>query len=100
MNLVDLDIANTIRDQIGNKALVMIGASNYVAIKKGIRFNIGKNESQVTHIEVYLNVHDLYDVTFYNCEANQLNVINKIEGVYFAELAEVIEEGTGMRTNL
>ena len=59
------EIANTILQQIGgNKFIVMTGAKNFIAIERGIRFNIMRNASSANVIEITLRGDDTYNMRF------------------------------------
>lgn len=104
MSQNDLDIANTITDQIGNLAFRMMGAKNLVAIESGLVFKLGKGAKhpkagQVTHLEIVLDAaSDTYTVRAIrvNMRANVLrNVLEEVEGVYVESLHAWIEKATG-----
>ena len=61
----DNSIANTIYQQLGGRRFtVMTGARNMVAIKNGLRFDIGRNGSQANRVEITLRGDDTYDMRF------------------------------------
>ena len=58
-------IADTLINQIGNKAFYMMGSKTLVRLENGIRFKIGKNSlANNLWITITLNSMDLYDGNF------------------------------------
>lgn len=108
-DIAKLEIANVIRDQVGEKTLNLIGASDFICdpirneevanIRKllnlpiyigGLSFAINKNARGVTGIGIYLDSStDLYTVAFFI----QNKILNVKEGAHFSELSELIEKG-------
>lgn len=93
-------VAETIRQQIGNKALFMMGAKDLRGDDNSLTFNIGRNSFGVNVIQIKLNSMDLYDVTFYRLRKLELTEKSKAEGVYFDMLHAIIEKNTGMYLSL
>ena len=104
----NVEIATTILEQIGGKALMMIGSRQHVAIEKGLSLKVGRGAKhpvggQVTHLEIVLDADDTY--TFrairINIRAKEMRkVLEEITGVYCDMLHEQIESTTGMYTKL
>lgn len=94
--------AQEIFNQIGNKALVMMGAKNKVySTKEGaITFKIGRNAGKVTHIKIYLNAKDLYDIKFYRIYGGKSKVLKEYNDLYNNQIHSVIENVTGMYLSL
>lgn len=95
-----LEIANTIKTQIGNKALHLIGAKNLVGSQNSLSFKVMRNSKKVTHIKIKLNSMDLYDMTFFNCRAGNIKTISEQNGVYCDQLRQMIETNTELYTSL
>lgn len=93
-------VADTIRNQIGAKALFMIGAKNLIAGENYLSFRIGKNSKRVSYIKITLNGLDLYDMEFINIRKYQFKTLSKVEDVYFDKLNTIIESNTGLYTSL
>ena len=99
-------VADTIRDQIGNKALYMIGAKNLTKGKdrKGqsyIQFKIGRNSKSINTIRVTYNRGlDLYDISFGAIRKGEFKSKANHEGVYADMLKDLIEKETGLYTSL
>ena len=96
----DKTVAATIAQQIGHKALVMIGASNICAGDNCIVMKIGRNSKGWNYLKIALNGLDLYDMTFQrirNCKIADEKVINDI---YHDQLCDIIERETGLNTSL
>ena len=55
-------IAQTIADQIGRRALTMIGASTFLALESALAFKVGRNPKGASHVTVTLAPDDTYTV--------------------------------------
>jgi spore coat polysaccharide biosynthesis predicted glycosyltransferase SpsG len=95
-----MQVANEIRNQIGNKALVMIGAKYLTAGDNYLNLRIGKNVKKVNNIKITLNDSDLYDIEYGWIHGTKYTVKNTESGVYFDMLHKSIEQNTGMYTSL
>ena len=88
-----MQIAKTIMDQIGKKALFMIGAKNFVATDSGLRFRVGRNGLNVNVIDVQYNRGpDDYTLDFLAVRGTSAKSKKKIEHVYADQLTELIGE--------
>jgi hypothetical protein len=97
-----LQIAQTIRDQLGNRFCVMTGAKDFVGSERSLTFRIGRNIRNVSHVRVTLNVADLYDVEYISVRAGKVNA-RKVQpsfGVYADRLAETIGDALGLYVTL
>jgi len=96
--------ADTARDQIGNKALYMIGAKDFVfgtsGGKKSLVFKIMRNSKGVSHIRMRLSSMDLYDMEFLAIRAGKVKVKSKEKGVYGDQLGVMIKKNTGLNVRL
>lgn len=95
-----MNIAETIRDQIGNRALFMLGARDLMATKSGLRFKVGRNAEGVTHLEIRLNANDTYFIDALRIRGGKVKLIHKALDVYVDSLHRTIERLTGMATSL
>ena len=106
-----LAVANEIRNQIGHKAFVMMGASNYVGSsedqeKKGaLHFKLGKGIKNhkgktVTHVVVTLCHNDTYTVETYFIRGLTCKPLDLSEGVYVDRLRDTISSLTGCYLSL
>lgn len=95
----DMTVANTIRDQIGGRALMMIGAKDLQGDAKSLRFRIGRNAKTVTHVRVTLTPADLYEVVFIRARGLNVTEIAR-EEIYAEDLHRSIERNTGLYTSL
>ena len=100
-NKREADIA---RDQIGPKALYMIGAKDFVfgtsGGKKSLVFKIMRNSKGVSHIRMRLTSLDLYDMEFLAIRAGKIKVKSKEKGVYGDQLGAMIKKNTGLNVRL
>lgn len=95
-----VSIAETIRTQIGGKALFMLGAKSLVAVDNGLRFKVGKNAKGVTHVTIILEPSDTYTVMFHRIWGSKVTLKARCEDIYVDMLHAAIEEHTGMYTSL
>jgi hypothetical protein len=96
----DMTVANTILDQIGRRALIMIGAKTPVGDEKSVRFKIGRNEKSVTHVVVTLDPSDTYTLSFLRARGVTAKEVSNASFVYADQLRSVIEKHTGLYTSL
>lgn len=95
------EVAETIRQQLGHKALFMLGAKNLSCGTNSfemdyLSFRIAGSR-KVTFIQVALQPNDLYRVTFWDRRCTSETVLDDV-GV--DNLHETIENMTGLRTSL
>jgi len=104
-----MDHAKAIQQQIGGKALYMIGAKNVAGgadPQTGLgylSFRIGKNTKGVNYIKVQLNGMDTYDVEYGKVRGGMnpsYKVISTDEGMYNDMLRGSIERNTELYTSL
>jgi len=103
MSNATVEIAETIRRQIGHKALYMMGAKNLIASANGLTFKIMRNAKKVTHVVVTLNALDLYDIEFVRCNVRAKEMrktMSESNGVYADSLHAALEMHTGLATSL
>lgn len=94
-----MQVAETIRRQLGNKFAVMTGACNWLADKNSVSFKIGRNRT-CTHVRVTLNSADLYDIEFIRARAGTSVVVHECVGVGAENLAAAIGRVTEMAVSL
>jgi hypothetical protein len=96
--------ADTALDQIGPKALYMIGAKDFIfgnsGGKKSLVFKIMRNSKGVSHIRMRLTSLDLYDMEFLAIRAGNIKVKSKEKGVYGDQLGVMIKKNTGLNVRL
>lgn len=104
-----IEVANTIREQLGHQALLMLGAKNLSSTGKGpnelggLSFRIGNNAKGVTHIKISLHVSDTYKVEFikqHRAPSYEVERLHVSEDIYVDQLHDLIERHTGMYTSL
>ena len=96
----NLQVAQTIADQIGNSAFMMIGAKNLAGSENSLHFKVGRNSKGVTHVKIELTPADLYKMTFMSIRGMNVKVKAEHDGVYADMLNRLIESETGMYTSL
>jgi hypothetical protein len=94
-----MQIANTIRDQIGGRALFMIGASQLVADHDSLRFRF-KMCPKANVITIRLDADDTYTVEFHKVRGLNSKLAHSVSGVYCDQLHATIEAFTGLATRL
>jgi len=99
------EIASTILAQLGGgRFCAMTGAKNFLALKSGVQFDIGRGaKNKATKVRIELTPADLYDVRFYRWNARQLEAVEVeggAEGVYVEDLRRLFTEATGFDTHL
>lgn len=96
-------IAGTLLNQIGSKALVMIGARNfgYATDKKEnvyVSFRVGRNEPRIAFVKITYNAGtDLYDIEYMNRGGE---VIDSDENFYGDQLATALGHHLKMAVSL
>lgn len=95
-----LEIATIIRNQIGHKALYMIGAKNIMGDVDYLQFKIMRNSKKITYIKITL-VNDLYNIEFFKVNRKYDKImISEVNGIYADMLESVIGDETGLITKL
>lgn len=108
--------AETIYQQLGgNRFAAMTGAKNFLALKNGLRFRIGRNASKANMVEIKLNGLDLYDIVFikhtpysfkigkdgsYTETPERNRTIARFDSYYGDMLQDCFTRVTGMYTSL
>lgn len=95
----DLSVANEIRNQIGHKALYMLGAYNLVGDKNSLAFKI-KGSKRVNYIKIILDGLDTYTIKFGKIFNFNYKEIASYDGVYNDMLHGLIKKETGLYTKL
>lgn len=95
-----LSVANTIADQIGAKAFLMMGTKYKLGGENFLSFDI-KGCPNFNKIQVTLNPSDTYTVEFFkfNRSFERVNY-RSVEMVYADGLRQVIEFNTGLALSL
>ena len=98
-------VAGIIADQIGGKALFMLGANSLVDLGGALIFKVGRGarneKGSVTHIKVTLNeATDTYTFEAFFCRGINLTTRAKVEGAYVDMLPEFLKSSTGMALSL
>lgn len=101
--MTDMTVANTIAQQIGHRAFVMMGTRHKLGDDLSLTFDI-RGSRTVNKIRVRLNVLDLYDLTFWKVTRRngefKVKVVEEVEDIYFDGLRDVIERVTGLCLSL
>ncbi len=87
--MINLEVANTIRNQINRQILMYAGANKFTAIEQGLYFTIrNTSKYKFAHVYIKLNASDTYDITIKN---NRLNTVNEVNGIYCDELSYTLD---------
>ena len=95
----DLTIANTIAEQIGNRAFFMMGTRSKVGGPNYLSFDV-RGSKAVSHVRVTLNAMDTYDVEFLKIRGTNIKTVSKSEDIYAESLHEIISVHTGLALSL
>jgi hypothetical protein len=91
-------IANTIKAQLGGQKFVaMTGAKNFSTSGNDLTFTLWRTAKKIKHVKIILNANDLYDVKFYNSNAD---AIIELSDVFATDLQTVFTRHTGLDTHL
>ena len=98
-------VAETIREQLGSMALMMMGAKNLAkgTDKDGreyLSFRIGKNSKKVNYIKITLNPLDFYDIEFGWIRGTNYTVRAEEKDVFCGDMHQLIESNTGLYLSL
>lgn len=105
------EIAQTIRQQLGRKALFMLGAHSLVATERGLQFKI-RGSKRCNLVQIELDPSDTYTVRFSKYTPMRVNrrtfeaspesdvEVSKTSDVYVDSLHTLIEKETGLYTKL
>jgi len=93
-------VANTIKNQIGNPALFMIGARDLMGFKNGFGFKLGKTPKKVNFVKITLNGKDLYDAEYGYIRGYKYTIKSTESDLYCDMLNKSIERNTGLLTKL
>lgn len=95
-----MQVAETIRQQLGNRFVAMTGAHSFLGSADALSFRIGRNAARVTHVRVTLTPADLYAVTLYAVRGLNVREVAAFEGVYADALARTIGDACGLAVTL
>lgn len=93
------NIGQTIADQIGGRAFMMLGAKDLMTFESGLQFSI-RGSKQASKIRITLDPSDTYTVAFYAGRGLSIREVASVSMVYSDQLRAVIESKTGLYTSL
>lgn len=94
-----MSVADTIRDQIGHRALVMLGAHTLLASPDALTFRV-RGSPKVSHVTVRLDPSDTYTLRFCRVRGTRVAEVAEVSFVYCDQLRDVISQHTGLYTSL
>lgn len=97
---MSLEVANTIREQLGRMALAMIGARDLVGTSDSLAFRIGRNAKAINKLVIRLDPSDTYTVQAWRLRGTNAILVEEMSDVYCDMLHDVIERLTGLYTRL
>jgi hypothetical protein len=97
--MTDLTIPNTIKEQLGHKALYMLGAKNLAGAEDYLVFKIS-NCPKISHIRIKLNSLDLYDIEFLKVRGSSCSTVKTSPNTYAEDMHQTIEQATGLYLSL
>ena len=103
MQATDLQVANTIRQQLGgNKFSAMTGASNFIGSADALSFRLPSNFAKdgINAVRVTLTPADTYTVKYLKVRGTNLKEIKVSEDVYADQLQADFKAVTGLDTHL
>lgn len=97
---MNIEIANTILNQLGGKLFMRItGSKNPVAIENGLQIELSENKLKATHLQIILDPSDTYSIKFLKRKGENTVVFNEHSDIYCNQLKEIFEEETGLLTS-
>jgi hypothetical protein len=101
MEQEDMTAPEFILEQLGGKRFMdKIGAVNLIEGKNSLSFKVMQNPKDVTHLHIFMNDLDLFDVEFLNISDSGVETLTKINSVYPDNLHRVFNYGTGLDMHL
>ncbi len=95
----NLQVAQTIADQIGHKAFVMMGTRHKLADERSLSFDV-RGSRVYNKVQVTLEPNDTYTVKFFKFWNFELVRDRTVDLVYADGLKQVIEHNTGLYLSL
>ena len=99
---MSFDAGEVLKQLGGNRFIAMTGAKNFLKDdhKQMIVFKIGRNNKQINHVRITLNVMDTYDMEFLYCSVKGIKTKSVSNGVYNDMLQPIFTKHTGLYTSL
>ena len=92
-------VYDTIADQIGHRAFLMMGTRYKVGDGNSLAFDL-RGCRTINKIKITLEPCDLYRVTFYKIKGIDFKIVSELGLVSADQLAAVIESKTQLRLSL
>lgn len=92
-------IAQTIADQIGGRAFLMMGTRHKMAYGQTLIFDI-RGSKKFNKVRVTLTPLDVYTVEFIKVRGHEIVSRHEVENVYADGLHQCIEHNTGLALSL
>lgn len=106
---MNVQIARTIQQQIGNRAFMMMGAYDLMGLGNGLEFSF-RGSKRCNLLRIELEADDTYTLTF--CKRTPFRIsaaglarggtkpVYTVRDVYCSQLLDMIEHHTGLYTSL
>lgn len=97
-----MQIAQTILEQLGGtRFALMTGSKNFLALDRGLRFFLVRNNSKANRCQITLDWNDTYSVRFYSqTQSRGFKELALHTGVYCDQLQDIFTKATGLYTSL
>lgn len=95
-------VANTIAEQIGARAFLMLGTRIKLAVDNGLLFDLRGSPLRVRKVQVRLDPSDTYTVQFWGGGGTMqpARLLAEVDNIYADGLCQCIEHNTGLITRL
>lgn len=94
-----LAVANTIAQQIGHRAFLMMGTRYKMGDANSLTFDV-RGDDTCNRIQVILDDDDTYTLKFFRCRGIKAELVHESHAVYADGLQQCIEYRTGLALSL
>lgn len=94
-----MQVAETIRQQLGNRCLYMLGAKHLLGDETSLQFSI-QGCKEINKIQIILDPSDTYTMKFWKIRGADFKLVKEVNEVYCDQLHDMIESITGLATSL
>lgn len=103
MNNANLEVANTILQQLGGRGfLAMTGCKNLSGDDKSLTMKLIPNRSHAKWLKITLSSMDWYKMEFmkFNTKTGKVTIVKDFDMIYDDQLRTIFTETTGLYTKL
>ncbi|EMP7139256.1 TPA: hypothetical protein ACQVH3_004646 [Serratia marcescens] len=103
--MTNKEIAQNILTQLGgNRLIAMTGAKNFVAIDRGLQFDLPKKahfvKNGITRLHIVLDASDTYTIKAFKIRGMNVTEVSESSMIYCDVLQATFTELTGLDTHL